>query len=116
MSDGSTPAERLSVIYAAYKSAYARRAEDLKHVGSTEEAQRILDNVEALERAYLKAARQALEANGPAVEEAYQAAKDACAKVDQAYQQAKGMADKIRAASAAADAVTNLVKKASARG
>lgn len=111
----SSATDRLSVIYAAYKSAYERRATDLKQAASTQEAQKILDNVEALERAYLKAARQALEANGPDVEAAYQAAKNACRNVDEAYGSAKSMADKIRAASAAVTAVTSLVKKASGK-
>lgn len=111
----SSASDRLSVIYTAYKTAYARRATDLKHAASAEEAQAILDVVEGFERAYLKAARQALDGNGAEVEAAYEAAKAACRKVDEAYRGAKVMADKIRAASAAVTAVTGLVAKASGR-
>jgi hypothetical protein len=111
----SSASDRLSVIYTAYKTAYGRRASDLKHAASAEEAQGILDIVEGFERAYLKAARQALDGNGAEVEAAYQAAKDACKKVDEAYQGARSTADKIRAGSAAVAAVTGLVKKACVR-
>ena len=108
----SSPQDRLAVVLAAYKAANARRAADLQQATTADEAQAILDNVEALDAAYLSAARAALDANGPAVEAAYQAAKDASEAVDTAYQSAQALPNRIRAMSAAVAAVTNLVNKA----
>lgn len=108
----STAQDRLAVILAAYKAANARRAADLQQATTQEQAQAILDNVEALDAAYLNAARAALDANGPAVEAAYQAARAASAQVDAAYQSAQALPNRIRAVSQAVAAVTGLLNKA----
>ena len=110
----SSASERLQVIYNAYKKAFERRAADLKSAKTADDVHQILANVDALELAYLKAAKQALDGSGPAVEAAYQAAVAAARKVDQAYQEGKALADRIRAVAGIVTAVGSLLEKAAA--
>jgi epoxyqueuosine reductase QueG len=91
----STAQDRLNVVYQSFSSAFRRRSADLRAATTEEQADAILDNVAALEVAYLTAARQALENNGPQVEIAYQAAVAAKKQVDDAYAQAKSLAARI---------------------
>ena len=113
----SSPADRLAVVYAAYKAAYSRREADLEAAaGQPEAQQKIFQIVDGLELAYLKASRAALEENGPEIEAAYLAAKAASEEVDRAYRAELALNARIQAASAALGAVTNLVSKASGSG
>ena len=109
----SSAQDRLAVILAAYRAASDRRAADLQQATTAEQAQAILDNVEALDAAYIDAARSALDANGAAVEAAYDAAKAASEQVDAAYDSAQALPNRIRAVSESVAAVTDLVNKAS---
>ena len=108
----STPADRLAAIHDAYSKAYARRLQDWADAQSDGQAQAISENLEELEDNYLKAAKQALDANGEAVEHAYDAAKQAQNDVDRAYQAAKGIADKIKLVSTCVVSVGDLVTTA----
>jgi len=109
----TTPQERLFEVYESYRKAYERRTQDWKDATTTEQADAIEHNVEALERLYLDAAKAALDANGSKVEEAYVAAKKARENVDKAYEQAKALPAKIRLVGKLTGAVGDLVKKAS---
>ncbi|HYI38951.1 MAG TPA: hypothetical protein VE053_01380 [Allosphingosinicella sp.] len=108
----STANDRLTVIYNAYKSAFARRAADLKEATTSDQVQAIMDNVDALEGSYLDAARTSLDATGPDIEACYQAALFATAAIDKAYAQGKALAERITAVSGVVAAVGNLVTKA----
>ena len=108
----STANERLTVIYDAYKAAFARRAADLRQARTTEQVQAIMANVDSLEGSYLDAARQSLDATGPDVEACYQAALSTTAAVEKAYSQGKALGERIRAVSGVVAAVGNLVTKA----
>lgn len=108
----SSAEDRLDLIQKAYEAASRRREADVMAAQTVEERDRILANCDALELAFLKARRQSLEATGPAVEAAYQAARDATDAVETAYRQGKGIADKIRSVSGALQAITSLVGKA----
>jgi len=109
----STPPERLQVVHGAFSNAYQRRSQDLKEAKSTAQADQILDNLDELEIAYLRAARNALDANGTAVEEAFEAADAASKAVDEAYRRAKALPEKIRLVTSVAQNVKQLVEKAS---
>jgi hypothetical protein len=108
----STASQRLTVIYNAYKSAFARRASDLKQATTAEQVQAIMDNVDSLEGSYLDAARKSLDASGPDIEACYQAALSTTAAVEKAYAQGKALAERITAVSGVVAAVGNLVTKA----
>jgi hypothetical protein len=108
----STATQRLTVIYNAYKSAFARRASDLKQATTPDQVQAIMDNVDALEGSYLDAARQSLDASGPDIEACYQAALSTTEAVEKAYAQGKALAERIAAVSGVVTAVGNLVTKA----
>lgn len=108
----SSPADRLALIYQAYKNAFARRGMDLRDAHDADSAQAVLANVDSLERSYLDAARQELGANGDAIEAAYQAAKSASDKVEKAYQQGQALAARITAVAGVANAVSNLLTEA----
>jgi hypothetical protein len=110
----SSASDRLQVIYSAYKKAFERRAADLKDSKTGDDVHRILANVDALELAYLKAAKQTLDGHGQAIEAAYQAALAAAKTVDDAYQQGKALADRIRAVAGIVTAVGSLLEKAAA--
>ena len=113
----SSPEDIVALAQAAFKAAYRRREADLEAAaGQPALQQQIFDVVDGLELAYTRAANAALEASGPAVQAAFDAAKAATAKVAQAYQAAKALPERIRAASDALGAVTNLIDKASAPG
>lgn len=111
-SSSSSAADRLTVIYNAYKAAFARRASDLKQATTAEQVQSIMDNVDSLEASYLDAARKSLDASGPDIEACYQAALSATRKVEQAYAQGQALAARIQAVSGVVAAVGNLVTKA----
>ena len=108
----SSSQDRLAVIYAAYQTAFRQRENDIAQAGSDAEANAVRRNIAALEAAYLKAEREGLEANGPEVEAAYQAASAAADAVTRAYQEGKALADRIRAVAGAVTAVSNLMDKA----
>ena len=109
---GSSASDRLTVIYNAYKSAFARRAADLREATTSDQVQSIMDNVDALEGSYLDAARTSLDATGPDIEACYQAALSATQAVEKAYAQGKALAARITAVSGVVAAVGNLVIKA----
>lgn len=111
-SPNSSATDRLAVVYNAYKSAFARRAADLKEAMTSDEVQAIMDNVDALEGSYLDAARQSLDANGPNIEACYQAALAATTAVERAYTQGKALAERITAVAGVVTAVANLVTTA----
>jgi len=111
----SSAKDRLFLIYEAYSAAYDRRDQDWKEAKSKAQAKAIFRNVERLELLYLKAAKQALDANGPAVEAAYEAAKGAQKAIDDAYNDAKELSEKIRLVSSVIKKVSGLVTKASGK-
>ncbi|MEM8724142.1 MAG: hypothetical protein AAGE86_01335 [Pseudomonadota bacterium] len=111
----STPKDRLFEVYETYRIAKLHRASDWKDAQTLAQAKKIQRNVDALETAFLKAAAAELNANGQAIEDAYQAAREARKTVVKAYEDAKALADRIRAVSDAAKSVASLVKKASAK-
>ena len=108
----SSPSDRLTVIYNAYRNAFARRAQDLKEATTSDQVQSVMDNVDALEGSYLDAARTSLDATGPDIEACYQAALSATQAVDKAYARGKALAERITAVSSVVTAVGNLVTKA----
>ncbi len=111
-SSSSSAADRLTVIYKAYKAAYSRRAADLKQAATADQVQAIMDNVDSLEGSYLDAARQSLDATGPDIEACYQSALSATQAVEKAYAQGKALAERITAVAGVVSAVGNLVTKA----
>lgn len=108
----SSPQQRLDVIFQAYSTARDQRAADIAEAQSDAEADAIRANVNALDIAYLRAEREGLEANGAAVEAAYQAAKSAAEQVTAAYRNGRALADRIRAVAGAVTAVSSLITKA----
>ncbi len=112
----TTPTERLAVIYDSFKLAYSRRGEDLKAAASEEQANKILANVESLEKSYLDAAKHSLDATGDDVEKACIAASHAHAECKSAYASAQALAERIRLVARSATSVASLVSKASGKG
>jgi len=110
----STPDDRLAVILKAYSIARDQQDCDIAAANSDEEADAIRSNLASLQLAYLRAERSRLEANGAAVESAYQAAKAATDQVARAYRNGAALADRIRAVAGAVTAVASLAAKASA--
>jgi hypothetical protein len=108
----SSASQRLTVIYNAYKSAFARRAADLREATTADQVKAIMANVDSLEGSYLDAARKSLDATGPDIEACYQAALSTTQAVEKAYAQGKALAEKITAVSGVVAAVGNLVTKA----
>ena len=108
----TTAQDRLLEVYQSYADAYDRRGTDLAAAQSPDQINAILANVNALETAYLEAARNALDATGPAVEQAYADAQAARAAVEAAYQGAKDIVEKIRLVGSLAKKATALVKAA----
>lgn len=108
----TNPQERLFAIYDAYSKAYDRRPQDWKDAKTNAQAQAVFNNVQRLERLYLRAAKQALDANSAAVEAAYDAATKAQLDIDDAYQDAKALADKIRLVGSAIGKLGDLITKA----
>ena len=104
--------DRLIEVSQSYGDAYDRRAADLAAAQSPDQINAILANVNTLECAYLEAARNALDATGPAVEQAYTDAQAARAAVNAAYQNAKDIVEKIRLVGSLAKKATALVKAA----
>lgn len=111
----STPAERLYVVYDAYSQAYGRRAQDLKDSTTKAQADSVLRNVESLEALYLRAAKQALDATGQAVEDALKAAKAAQKDVTDAYEKAKSIADKLKLVGSVVSKIGDLVGRAAGK-
>jgi hypothetical protein len=111
----SSEQERLAVIYQSFKDAFARRAKDLKDAQTAAQANAILKNVHDLELAYLTAAKQALDKNGPAIEAAYDKAVAAKTAVDEAYAAAKSLAKRIGLVGDLAGQLGDLVRKASGK-
>ena len=109
MSDSN---DRLLVVYDAYSKAYDRRLQDWSEATSTEQAKSISDHVDALETLYLGAAKQALDATGQAIEDAFAAAKEAQKAIDDAYDSAKNIADKIRLVGSIVGKVGDLITEA----
>jgi hypothetical protein len=110
----STPDDRLALILKAYSIARDRQDSDIAEAESDEEADAVRANLASLQLAYLRAERSRLEANGAAVEAAYQAAKAATDEVMCAYRDGAALADRIRAVAGAVTAVASLAAKASA--
>jgi len=107
----SSAKDRLAVFYENYQTAFTNRASDLKAATTAVEVERIMANVDALETAYLDAARQALDATGPDIESAYQEALAATQSVEKAYQQGKALAARIEAVAGAVTALGTLLTK-----
>jgi hypothetical protein len=110
----STAQQRLAVIFKAYSIARDQQDNDIAQAESDAEADAIRRNVVSLELSYLRAERAQLDANGAAVEAAYQAAESAADDVARAYRSGAALADRIRAVSGAVTAVASLAAKASA--
>jgi hypothetical protein len=108
----SSARDRLHVVYDAYSQAYDRRLDDWKQATSKAQADAISRNVDRLETLYLKAAKQALDANGVEVEAAYEAAKAAQDDIDEAYQEAKALAEKITLVGKIVGKIGDLISKA----
>ena len=108
----SSARDRLHLVYDAYSLAYDRRLDDWKQTTSTAQADAISRNVDRLETQYLKAAKQALDATGPAVEDAYEAAKAAQKDIDDAYESAKSLAEKIALVGKVIGTIGDLLNKA----
>jgi hypothetical protein len=108
----STPEDRLAVILKAYSIARDQQDNDIAQAESDEEADAIRSNLASLQLAYLRAERSQLEANGAAVETAYQAAQAATDEVAKAYKSGAALTDRIRAVSGAVTAVASLAAKA----
>ena len=106
----SSAHDRLIEVYQSYSDAYDRRAADHAAAQTPDQVSAIRANVNTLECAYLEAARDALDATGPVVEQAYADAQAARAAVDAAYQAAKDIVEKIRLVGSVAKKVTALVK------
>jgi hypothetical protein len=112
--DTSTPEDRLALILKAYSIARDQQDNDIAEAESDEQADAVRSNLASLQLAYLRAERSQLEANGAAVEAAYQSAESATADVARAYRQGAALADRIRAVAGAVTAVASLAAKASA--
>jgi hypothetical protein len=112
----STGHERVIEIYHSYSDAYARRPRDLADATTQAQATQILANGATLEAGYLEAARDALDATGAAVEQAYQDAVAARVAVNAAYQNAQALTAKIALVTAICGKVSDLVKTASGKG
>lgn len=110
----STAQDRLDAIYKSYSEAKARRNDDWAAAQTADQADAISRNIEGLENLYLDAANDALDANGPAVEAAYQAAANARKAVNKAYSNAKGIAQKISLVGDLLASLGDLVKEAQA--
>jgi len=108
----STPAQRLYAVYEAYSQAYDRRAQDWKDAETSAQADAIFNNVQTLEALYLQAAKQALDANGQTVEDAFDAARAAQSAVNDAYDEAKSIAEKIYLVGRVVSQVGDLINKA----
>lgn len=108
----STARDRLHLVYDAYSRAYDRRLQDWKEATTKAQADAISRNVDRLETQYLKAARQALDATGQDVEDAYLAAKSAQEDIDKAYEKAKALAEKIALVGKIVGKVGDLISKA----
>ena len=110
----STPLDRLHLVSSTYQAALARRPADLRQAKTPDQAQAVLANVDALEVQYLDAAKAALDATGPDIEAAYQAARDASDAVEQAYAQGQQLAARIKAVAGVVTALGTLITRASA--
>lgn len=110
----SSPEDRLAMILKAYSIARDHQDKDIAEAESDEQADSVRSNLASLQLAYLRAERSQLEANGAAVESAFQAAKGATDDVDRAYRQGAALADRIRAVAGAVTAVASLAAKAAA--
>jgi len=108
----SSAADRLDVIYTSWKDAFDRRADDLKEAVSGEQAKAIVANVSNLEETYLAAAKQALDATGPAVEAAYTQAVATKQAVENAYAQSVALEQRISAVGKLVGDVANLAASA----
>ncbi len=108
----SAPQERLYAIYDSYSKAFDRQTQDWRDAKTKAEANAVFRNVEKLEGLYLKAAKQALDANGAAVEAALAAAKAAQQQIDDAYLAAKALAERIRLVGGVIGKVGDLIAKA----
>jgi hypothetical protein len=110
--DTSTPQDRLALILKAYSIARDQQDADIAQAQSDEQADAIRSNLASLQLAYLRAERSQLDANGAAVEAAYQSAQTATADVARAYRRGAALADRIRAVAGAVTAVASLAAKA----
>lgn len=110
----STPQDRLDALYKSYSEAKGRRNDDWAAAQTADQADAISRNLEGLENLYLDAANDALNANGQAVEAAYQSAVTARKAVNKAYADAKGIAQKIGLVGDLLTSLGDLVKVAQA--
>ena len=100
------------VVYNAYRTAYLNRSKDWKECTTMAQADGVATNVDKLETLYLKAGKQALNATGNDVENAYRLAKSAQDEVENAYKQAVALAERIRLVGQIAGKVGDLISKA----
>lgn len=108
----TTAHDRLIEVYTSYSAAYDRSGDDLASAQTPDQVRAVLANLDALELVYLEAARNALDATGAVVEQAFTDARAAREAVDQAYQDAKEMVEKIRLVGSLAKKASTLVKAA----
>lgn len=104
--------DRLFEVHAAFSRARDQRASDLKEANTDADVDLILENVDALQAEYFRAALKAMDRTGPQVEQAYEAAKRANAAVAKALAEAKALPERIRLTAKLADKVATLVKAA----
>jgi hypothetical protein len=112
----STNEDRQALVYQSYRDAFERRSADLMAATSADEAKAVMANISALEAEWLQAANEALDANGPSIEGAYQAAVAAKKKVDDAYAANEALTAKIGAVGDLVGKVGDLVIAASGKG
>jgi hypothetical protein len=110
----SSAEDRLALLLRLYETARDRQDSDMAEATSDEQADAIENNLDALKLNYLQAERARLEANGAAVEAAYQAARAAADDVDRAYRRGGALADRIRAVAGAVTAASSLLATAAA--
>ncbi|MEL6686808.1 MAG: hypothetical protein AAFP97_04225 [Pseudomonadota bacterium] len=108
----STAQERFEEARRVFNDTEKNKRVDLRDSTTLAQVQSVLRNAEKAEIVYLKASRAVLEANGPAVEAAYKAAKSANDAVSKARKDAEAVADRIRKVATAISAVGDLVNKA----
>jgi hypothetical protein len=112
----STAADRLAVIYQAYKSAKANRSADLKAAKTEDQVEAILANIDALNTSYLAAADADLSVTSPDIEAAYTAAKQAADDADAARKAAQALPAIITRMTHLADTVKTLISDITGAG
>lgn len=106
----STAEQRLFEIYHAYQVAKAARLDDLKAAKTKAEVEAILRNVDSLHALYLDAVHAELEATGPDIERAFDAARAANKAIDDARKAAQALPERIRLTTEVAKSIKTLIQ------